>query len=280
MDPTGGIGAGGPYEGIRRRQPAEPRPAGERRPEPVVRRPARGAPARRRLGFLPFLGRALTAYLGLSAVWRARTAWPVFAEHPLKEMAGVALLCKPVTQTDVEAGRQAFVQAFLSHIPAKDRACIDVPVIIQHMTIGIAGMHGRRGITINRNQLPPWDVVMDTVPHELLHHCAHEDYKRAIQGRGADMARAIDEGLTAALVERCLQDRNPFARLVNAMGGSSGYSQFKLPNGVDWVTAGRKLVNEVGLPTVLKAYLGGNEAAIKTLMARARKTHPSAGWVA
>lgn len=63
MDPTGGIRAGDPYQGIRRRQPAEPRPAGERRPEQVVRRPARGGPARPRLGFLQFVGRTLTAYL-------------------------------------------------------------------------------------------------------------------------------------------------------------------------------------------------------------------------
>lgn len=56
-----------------------------------------------------------------------------------------------------------------------------------------------------------------------------------------------------------------------------------LDNGVDWVTAGRNLVGQVGLPTVLEAYLGGNKDAIKQLMAAARETHPTThgrAWMA
>lgn len=136
-------------------------------------------------------------------------------------MIGAALFCKPITPTDVEAGRQAFIQAFLSHIPPERQACIDVPAIIERMMIGVGGMQDRRGITINRDQLPPWDVK-GTVSHELLHACAHEDFKRALQRRGPDMARAINEGLTEALVERCLRDRNVFARLVDTLAAAVG----------------------------------------------------------
>jgi hypothetical protein len=171
-----------------------------------------------------------------------------------------------------------FAQAFQSHLPPERLACIDVPAIIEHMMIGVGGMHDQRGITINRDHLPPWDVK-GTVAHEMLHACTHQAFKSAIQRRGPHMARAIDEGLTEALLERCLPDRNWFSRLLSALGANSGYSHGKLSNGDDWLTAGRKLVDKAGLPVVLDAYLGGNREAIKKVMLAAGETHPPVhGW--
>lgn len=173
-----------------------------------------------------------------------------FARGPAQTLIGLTYFHERVDEGVLQAGQQAVLERFGSYIPADARCHRVRAEVSPSLSIGTSGNYHpkRNALNIAAYQLPLGGL--HTVAHEYCHCFTHPKFYEATDQ--TPNRRELLESLTEHITNK-----------VNKPMIFSDYASEKLSNGKKMTQAAQELEDAVGEATLMRAYFGGDEEAIR-----------------
>lgn len=240
--------------------------------EPTAANRPAGAPSARNarpssINPITLTAKVLTGTLALLAGQRVARYPGDFAKDPGGTLWAAVNLAQRTTPEHLQTGNHSVINRYGKHIPDNSH-CFGAKADIAHnLPSNVQGrwQHDKAQVEISNNiqlETNPADVAA----HEFIHCYTHPDFR----ARNMEHAnwQAMNEGLTSHLTDKVQVEGKPWHF------GKDAYHTFKLPSGKTWTEAAQQIEHKVGEDTLLGAFFGGNDAAIRKVSTAAAQVYP------
>jgi hypothetical protein len=180
--------------------------------------------------------------------------------HPLDTVAGALTFKARMNEDTLHRATKEVFTTFKEYIPSHAEGLSTFSEAVFNLQEGVSGSYNRRSNVVTIRAYNRQGYGYHAAIHEFCHAYTSPAFYEAL-------AFTPDEGLMLEAMTEHIADKipvyGPLSRMIS--GSDSGYDKAILPDGGNWVDAAKRLENMVGKATLLRAFFGGDAAAISSV---------------